>query len=629
MRLRFSQVLLALLAALGLGVAVLTVAIMESGVQRELRDLYRTRISSELERVAELVRRSEGAGPAELAATVKGSQEDRVTIIDTAGVVVADSDIPSERLAQVENHRERPEVIGAMAGAARVGFDVRPSTTLAGREFLYVATRSELGGEPVIVRVAVPLEGIDRVAASLRNAVVWACLSAVVLMIVPVVLLGRVFSTPLAHWTDRLKRLAEREGLAERSAAPAAVRDGGGPTGLAGADGATARSWITEIDRLGSAFDRLALQFKARIARLDRDRRDAEALVENAAEGVVALAADGRIVRSNRMARTLLGIPEEGTAESGGTFGGVVRHPELRAAVSGFLGRGRDASANLAAGTDTDKPPDSNRDSIEFKTNGTTIAVSARAVPEGGAILTLMDISEIRRVEKVRRDFVANASHELRTPITAITGLIETLVEDDLPAEQRAEFLTYIQENTHRLRRLVEDLLDLSRLEGGGWVAANEPVDVLGAANEAWTLIGPQWAAKRVTCTFSGEATASGDPAALVNVFRNLLENSARHVDEAGRIAVSVEGGAGGAGQLVVEVTDDGEGIPADVIGRVFERFFRADSSRTRDRGGTGLGLAIVRHIIRAMGGTVRAQSELGQGTTIRFTLPAWEGGIP
>jgi signal transduction histidine kinase len=235
-------------------------------------------------------------------------------------------------------------------------------------------------------------------------------------------------------------------------------------------------------------------------------------------------------------------------------------------------------------------------------------------------VTTLLDITELRRLEQVRRDFVANASHELKTPLTAIRGFAETLVEDEPPAALRRQFLLSIAANTLRLQRLVDDLLDLSRLEAGGWSAGRAVVDVADVVVDAWDLTVE---AKQENRRFSldGEASVLGDRDGLVQIFRNLLENAVRHTEDGGHIKVSVK--ATDEGHTTrLEVKDDGEGIPARALPRIFERFYRADSSRARDFGGTGLGLAIVKHLVSAMGGEVGATSSLGKGTTIWFTVP-------
>jgi len=260
-----------------------------------------------------------------------------------------------------------------------------------------------------------------------------------------------------------------------------------------------------------------------------------------------------------------------------------------------------------------------NSDEVEI--NGRSLLVSSRALDLGGAVTTLLDISEIRRLEQVRRDFVANASHELKTPLTSIRGYAETLLDDEPPEELKHEFLNSIRQNTHRLEHLVEDLLDLSKLESGEWGSSGDLLDIKEIAQEAWEIVRYSKDKGGVDFVIDGDNSARGDHQGLFQVFRNLLENAARHTDIGGSIHISM---ARIEGSMVeVLISDDGEGIPAESLPRIFERFFRADSARARDFGGTGLGLAIVRHLISEMGGEVSAESQLGQGTTIRFTIPA------
>jgi signal transduction histidine kinase len=221
----------------------------------------------------------------------------------------------------------------------------------------------------------------------------------------------------------------------------------------------------------------------------------------------------------------------------------------------------------------------------------------------------------------VRSDFVANASHELKTPLTSIRGYAETLVDDDPPEPLRRQFLSSIRANTLRLQRLVDDLLDLSRLESGGWTARIEPVRIEHVAEEAWDLVAHQ-ARGEIDFGLDGGGTVLGDHQGLVQILRNLHENALRHTDDGGAVRVVVRQDAV-AGTVEIAVSDTGEGIPPKSLPRIFERFYRADSSRARDRGGTGLGLAIVKHLVGAMNGEVRARSRLGEGTTIELTLPS------
>lgn len=262
-----------------------------------------------------------------------------------------------------------------------------------------------------------------------------------------------------------------------------------------------------------------------------------------------------------------------------------------------------------------------------------------------GAVAVLVDVTPLRRLETVRRDFVANASHELKTPLTSIRGYAETLLSDAaLPDDLRHRFLTTIHDNAARLHRIVEDLLDLSRLESGGWRPVPRPVDIAGVAADVWE--GLHHIAERKAIGFAIDAasqpTALGDPVGVRQILANLLDNAIRYTPDGGRVTVRVArsnrpGRRAGAGPFALGLphprqipgtgSSSRSSTPASgsraTRSRVFERFYRVDPARSREAGGTGLGLAIVKHLVGSMGGDVVAESELGKGSTFRFWLPA------
>jgi len=250
------------------------------------------------------------------------------------------------------------------------------------------------------------------------------------------------------------------------------------------------------------------------------------------------------------------------------------------------------------------------------------LAVTAQPLPAGGAVVVLLDISELRRLEGVRRDFIANASHELKTPLTAIRGYSETLLDPELPEAVRRQFTETLGAHARRLQQIVDDLLDLSRIESGRWSPEPASVSLADAAREAWTYARQSAPAAYDFRLEVPEACdrVHADPSALGQIFDNLFSNAIRYTPPGGAIEVT----ARPAGRFVeVAVRDSGAGIAAAQLPRIFERFYRADRARARAEGGTGLGLAIVKHLVEAHGGHVAAESELGRGTTIRFSLPA------
>jgi signal transduction histidine kinase len=318
-------------------------------------------------------------------------------------------------------------------------------------------------------------------------------------------------------------------------------------------------------------------------------------------EAVLALTEDARVSRANQAAIDLLNFPKPVGRAPVGT---LVRQPGLRKLLESAVVQSFSAE--------------------EVNLGDRNLLVSARSTEGGGAVVTFVDVTEIRRLETVRRDFVANASHELKTPLTAMRGFAETLIDDDLPGELRKQWLNSIRTNTLRLQRLVDDLLDLSRLESGGWKAKTERVELEDLFQDVATHFEETAHRRGVALATRGAASVLGDAHGLEQVLRNLVENAFRYTLRGGEISVSVEVGEDDA---TVSVRDTGTGIPTSALHRIFERFFRVDPARSREEGGTGLGLAIVRHLVHSMGGEAWAESELGQGTTILFSIPLAKQG--
>lgn len=354
-----------------------------------------------------------------------------------------------------------------------------------------------------------------------------------------------------------------------------------------------------ELREIEGVLDQLQGEARDRLGGIARERDELQALVDSIAEGVVALTSDARILRMNASAAKLLDLASPSPLAPVGT---LIRHPELRAHLEGSV---------LA--------PISPR---EIRLGERYLLVSAHPMRGGGSVVTLLDMTDLRHMEQVRRDFVANASHELKTPLTAMRGYAETLLDGDPPEELRTRFLQSIRTNTLRLQQLIDDLLDLSRLESGTWTAAEEEVEVAEAAHEAWREIVSEYPSRRTSFVVDGDAVAVADSQALHQIFRNLFDNALRYTPDEGKIEVRI---GVEQGDVRISVRDSGSGIPSASLPRIFERFYRVDPGRDRAAGGTGLGLSIVRHLVQSMQGEIRAESELGKGTVIQFTLPGLE----
>ncbi len=353
-----------------------------------------------------------------------------------------------------------------------------------------------------------------------------------------------------------------------------------------------------EVGDLAEALRRLADQSVERSEALRAEEALLVALTESLNEGVVAVDARQRVVRINQTARQILRLREP------------VPFP------ADYLPRDRTMREALAAVLQ-------GQDSLpsEVRVDDRTLSLTARPLPDGGAILALYDLTPFRRLEAVRRDFVANVSHELRTPLTVITGFVETLEDEELPAPLRKQFLGMTASNVRRMQRIVDDLLDLSRIESGGWLPNPSELDLAALTAEIAMPLQAQALAKQVQLDIDLGAdvtTAYIDPTAARQILTNLTENALRHTNT-GSVTLFAERAAEG---VWLGVRDTGTGIAEEHLSRIFERFYRADPGRSREAGGTGLGLAIVRHLAEAHGGRVRAQSALGSGTTISALFP-------
>ena len=378
--------------------------------------------------------------------------------------------------------------------------------------------------------------------------------------------------------------------------------------------------FITELQELAQAGDLLAGQVSFGTGRLEQQSAHLATLVESVSDGLLRIGPTGRIQFLNPAARALLDLPP---AAEGMRIGVLVRSLEMRQLLERALQGERVPGTEIALGE-------------------RRILVSAQPLPgsagEGetgpsGAVVALSDLTAQRRLEGVRRDFVANVSHELKTPLTSIRGYAETLLGDQLSPELQRQFLEVIQRNAARLQRIVDELLDLSMIESGGWKPQVGEVMAAALINDVWGTLGETAIRRGITFTCpASELRVMADPGALRQVIGNLLDNAIRYSPDGGSIRVSIApataAGPGGAGveRVAIEVIDNGTGIPSDALPRIFERFYRVDPARSRAAGGTGLGLAIVKHMVEGMGGEVTARSELGKGTTIRFTLPTPAG---
>lgn len=421
----------------------------------------------------------------------------------------------------------------------------------------------------------------DDLLAIVRRDIVALGIVVVLLGAATARVLARGVARPIEELRDVARALAEGD-LARR---PSLTGDG-------------------EVGELGDALRKLAEQLDARRRALRAEEELLVALTESLNEGVVAVDARQQVVRINETARLLLRLREPVPFPADY----LPRDRTLREALSAVLAQ-------------TEAIPG------EVRVDDRTLSLTARPLPAGGAVLALYDLTPFRRLEAVRRDFVANVSHELRTPLTVITGFVETLQDEDLPADLRRKFLGMAEGNVRRMQRIVDDLLDLSRIESGGWLPNPIEQDAAAVAVEIAAPLQSAAHEKGVTLRVDVPSTTQlyADSTAVRQILSNLVENALRHT-MAGEVVLFALPDAGGTW---IGVRDTGVGIEPEHLPRIFERFYRADPGRSREAGGTGLGLAIVRHLAEAHGGRVRAESTPGVGTTIAAFFPAGRDELP
>lgn len=563
-------------AAIILGVVLILIIGVDSAVRPPLLERATDELSREVALAVEIYDAQPGRHPDPLARYLHEVTGHRVTIIARDGGVIGDSEVASHELESLENHGSRDEVRLAMTVGR--GTAVRRSASI-NADLLYAAALTDRGE---VLRFAVNLYQIDQAVNAVRSQIL-------VIGIIAVLIAAAMSAIVSVAATRPLRRMREI----------AAAMAGGDLT-------SRVRTFRRdEIGDLGRSLDTLSSELQKRLGQLERERAEMSALVDSMLEGVVAVSAEGIIRRANPAARRIFRV--EGEIE-GAASEVMTRRKEFLNIVRRAL-NGEQVSA------------------IELSADRRQLIASAQPLPEGGAVLVFMDVTELRRLEDVRKDFIANASHELKTPLTAIKGYSETLLQQDLTDDVRLRFTRTLNANVERLQDIINDLLDLSRIESGGWSLDYEAIDLNEVADEAWQPIAAIAAGKGISVTMDIEEAARhvvADRAALRQILTNLFSNAVRYAPSSGSTSLTA---TYTGDEVHLQVRDTGSGIPASQLNRIFERFYRVDPARSRVEGGTGLGLAIVRHLVNQHGGRTWAESTLGSGTTIHVVLPAQEAG--
>ena len=504
----------------------------------------------------------------------------RVTVITAHGLVLADSQSDPQTM---ENHAGRPEIMDALAKGS--GQSIRHSVTI-NRDLLYYAVQQNIPGEsPIVLRFALPLANVEEVLAEFRKKL-WAASFFILLVAGGISLL---FSRSFTARVDRLKDFSRR--VAEGDFRPL-TRDGSGDA----------------LEALGLSLNRTAARLDRTIRTLVEERNLSSAILGSMVEGVAVVDGSEHLVFANQGFADILGL--DVPPVPGSSLLEVVRQTELIEAVRQVLQGEPRVQSEIATGT------------LRQHYFATTVA-AVQAGDTSGAVVVLHDITELRKLERVRRDFVANVSHELRTPLTAIQGFAETLLAGAIDdPHNRTRFLEIILEHSRRLARLTEDLLMLSKMDAERLELEFRRISIAQLMESCLETSQHRAKDKNLEVrldTPNGLPDVSGDRRRLAEVLQNLLDNAIQYTMPSGKITLSAKARSD---EVIVTVSDTGIGIPRADQPRIFERFYRVDVARSREAGGTGLGLSIAKHLVEAHGGRLWVESELGQGSRFHFSVP-------
>jgi two-component system phosphate regulon sensor histidine kinase PhoR len=503
----------------------------------------------------------------------------RITIVDEGGRILGDSEADPRRM---ENHRDRPEIM--RASVAGQGDSIRPSATL-NRDLLYLARKAAApGGGTYYIRLARHLSDLDRQLGLLYSALGVVCIATIAMAAGLAYIFASRHTAPVRELADFAHALTR--GDMHRRLLP-------------GGQG--------EIATLTTSLNAMADSITTLLDQAGKDRAELLAILTSMSDGVIATDTRQRVVLVNQVAAALLGFDAEG-AQGKRLFELVRNEPVLRAAAEVLADGGR-------------------RTFQVSPSAGRYLDVSACTFPAdgepAGLVLVAHDTTRSVRYQELRKEFVANVSHELRTPLTVIKGFTETLMDGALQDPVAGpKFLGTIRKHVDQLTNLVSDLLELSRLEGSPELPRPVRIDLGALVRRVVDLLQPTAQKKSHTIALAVGPELPcmlGNPDYLERAISNLIDNAIKYTPEGGTIRVAARQEADRA---VIEVQDNGIGIPADDIPRIFERFYRVDRSRSREMGGTGLGLSIVKHVVQVHGGSIEVTSTPGAGSCFRLRIP-------
>ncbi len=507
----------------------------------------------------------------ELGATVRelGRRlQTRITIINAEGTVLADSQDQRDLL---ESHRNRPEVLSALVG--NTGRSIRYSTTL-GQDMIYVALPMEIRGKiKAVLRLSLPLQDIETLLGKVKRNILQSASIIILFSLVIALIFSHILSSPIRLINRASKKVASGD-LKTR----VSMRSN------------------DEIGELATSFNNMTAKLDASFSELSARKAELESIIASLSEILLVLDKEGRVKLFSESISKIMD-PEN---IQGRYYWEVIRSPQL----GELLGKAVTSPVRH-----------------EIQMGDKHYLCSITPIPSGMAkVVLLHDITQMKQIEKIKKDLVVNVSHELRTPLTAIKGFTETLLDE--ADEKHKEYLNIILRHTDRLINIVSDLLNLSELEERAYTLKTEDVDLMALIDKVMILFEQRANQKNLELKIerpAEPAVIQGDSFRLEQLLSNLIDNAVKYTEK-GTITLSLEKKPG---KIVIRIADTGIGIAKEHVPRIFERFYVADKSRSRNLGGTGLGLAIVKHIAQLHGGDVSVESSPYGGTTFTVTLPA------
>jgi len=511
--------------------------------------------------------------------------DQRITILGPDGTVLSDN---REDADLMENHRTRPEIIAASpptASKTGLGIAERYSTTRQ-RDMLYVALALGSTAMPTgYVRVSMPLTSVEQKVNAMRLQVNLLTVAFTFIAILIGLYFARRIVLPVLRMTQASVLMASGEFSLRLDEGHA-----------------------NELGSLAHALNQLAAGTEAKIQEVTARQNELAAVLQSMTEGIIALNADQTVIQINRSAAAILNLEQSS----------AINQPFHD------LSTARDLSEIVRLGFKATVP--------QYQTmtlGGRRIEVSALRLGDAsveGMILVLRDTTELHRLERVRTDFVANASHELKTPISALRGFVDTVIDDiEMPTETRRSFLVRSQQQIHRLASIVQDLLQLSRLDTSHGLDSDKTLVLNDVVHKVYLTKTLDAEIKQIQLTYEAspdcqQQTIKGRADDFALMFSNLIDNAIKYSDHGGTVTMMLS--MTERGVIMFNVTDQGVGIPAEEHDKIFERFYRVDPARSRDKGGTGLGLSIVKHVVERYQGRIKLVSKPGQGASFSVTFP-------